>query len=142
MTEKNMWKISDNMFFYLFKLDYSTVVTNHFCDSYISNHWKVQPCLYFDEHTICTGNPGNCEIWKHCGQKCMLMIFIVQLTLEPAAPGAASVMAFVFAWHLVLGSWSSSINNWHCTFLNIVVFAAHGAASTCICIHRYKYIFS
>lgn len=34
-----------------------------FCNSYISNHWKVQPCLYLDEHIIIMLTPKSMYIY-------------------------------------------------------------------------------
>ena len=69
-----LWNFNDKMFFwYVSSSTIFAVVTNHFRTSYISNIGKCS-LVYLDQHKICAGNSDDGEIWKRCGQKCLLLM--------------------------------------------------------------------
>ena len=75
MEETNFVKLQwQNVFFwYVSSSTIFAVVTNHFRTSYISNIGKCS-LVYLDQHKICAGNSDDGEIWKRCGQKCLLLM--------------------------------------------------------------------
>ena len=91
-----------------------------FCNSYISNHWKVQPCLYLDEHIVIMLTPKSMYIYIH-----VRLIELQQLQIRRQFKYLrTSDLTGWIVWHFMVSlSW----------FLSCMVYQFHCALAKMLC---------